>query len=440
MASINPRKESETLVRCGRTGSPQYLTGPDMAAGLVSVPLFYVYPQGVDTRRMTDSLATTLRQYPVLAGRIRKDEQGYSWIDPNDAGVTFREFVVDAPLPPYGPDHPMQPDVKKYFRKVYPWHLYKPETALLVVNVFRFSDGGVVLSLIPVHAVVDASSMWGFLTQWSKVACEGGEAEPVVDRDWLLDYSRQQVDVPYTRGAMRSLPLMTRLGLYGRLLMNAMSNRLAIHRLEPAFLQGLQDRYREEFPDGPAVSDADLLTALALKVIAEERGFRNDLCIGAVMDLRFKKSLGIPRNLFGVALAQQGFHFSRDLLRSGSVAKLALSLREQGRSWTTDDWQGALGFLEQHRAARSTLSLLPESVIESLNGGFMQNNYCAMPVYGLDFGTGPADWYTPEAVPFRMVKVVPGPKGDGVLDLHLMLNRRELKRFARVLGQDAGEA
>lgn len=439
MARISPQIVSETLVRCGRTGSPQYLTGPDMAAGLVSVPLFYVYPQGLDTRRMTDALAATLRQYPVLAGRMKKDDQGYSWIDPNDAGVTFREFRVDAPLPPYGPDHPMQPDVKQYFRKVYPWHLYKPETSLLVVNVFRFEDGGVVLSLIPVHAVVDASSMWGFLTQWSRVACEGGEAEPVVERNWLLEYSRKQVDVPYTRGAIRSLPLMTRLALYGRLLLNAMTNRLAIHRLTPEYLQGLQARYRREFPDGPPVSDADLLTALAIKVIAEERGFRNDLDVGAVMDLRFKKSLGIPRNLFGVALAQQGFHFDRELLRSGSMAQIAISMREQARSWSTEDWQGALGFLENHRSRRTTLSLLPESVIESLRGGFMQNNYCAMPVYGPDFGTGPAQWYTPEAVPFRMVKIVPGPKGDGALDLHLMLNRRELKRFARVLSdREAG--
>lgn len=433
MAKITPKKVSQTSIQCGFTADPQYLTGPDMAAGLVSVPMFYVFPQGLDTDRMKSSLAQTLQKYPLLAGRMKKDADGYSYIDPNDAGVTFCEYRVDSPLPPYGPDHPMQPDVKKYFRKVFPWSVYKPDTAVLVVNVFHFSDGGAVLSMIPIHAVVDASSMWGFLMQWTRVACEGGEAETVVERDWLLEYSRKLVSVPYTRGAVRSLSLGTRLRLYARLLFNAMGNQLAIYRMTPEYLQKLQSDYREEFPEGPTISDADLLTALCLKTIAEERGFANDLHVGAVMDLRFKKSLEIPRNLFGVALAQQGSHFTSEQLRSGSPSKLALSMREQARTWTTEDWQGTLGFLESHRQNRTTLSLLPESVIESVNGGFMQNNYCAMPVYGLDFGTGPSTWYTPEAVPFRMVKIVPGPRNDdGCLDLHLMLNRKELKRFARM--------
>lgn len=428
MRKIKPRLVSEESIHCGRTAAPQYLTGPDMVGGLVSAPLFYVFPQGLDTDRMKQSLATVLKFYPVIAGRLKKDANGHGYVDVNDAGVHFYEYEVEGSLPEYGPDHPMQKDLGHYFKRIMPWHAYRDDTALFTVRVFRFADGGVVLSLVPIHVIIDASSIWGFLQDWSRVANGEGDPEPIVEREWLLEFSQQHTDLPYRRGILKSYGLWPRLVIYARLLLNMRHNNLAIYRLSTAYIASLQAQLREEFPDAPRVNDADLVTAHCLKVIAGLRGYQTDLCVGVVMDLRFKR-LGVPKRLFGVALAQEEHEFTARELAEKSPSALAVRMRQPGHIQTAEDWKGFLGFLETHRQKRSIMSLLPNSVVRSLDGGFMQNNYCPMPVYGLDLGTGPSSWYTPESMPYRMVKLVPTAEGDGSLDLHLVLNKRELKAF-----------
>ena len=435
MARIRKRLVSQTRVRAGVRAARQYLTGPDIFGGLVTVPLFYTYPQGLDTDAMVRSLAVTLSKYPLVAGRLRKDADGYPYIDPDDSGVPFEVYEVDGPMPAYGPRYRHQSFIGQYYDKVFPWTIYRPDTPLFAVKVFRFSDGGAICTMAPVHCLIDGSSVWMFVQDWSRVTRGQGDPEDIVERDFLLNRSQQYTDRLYARRDVQRFGVRQRLGLYVRLALQVLRNQLAVHRIPGHYLDRLRAAYDKAFPDGPGVSDVDLLTAQCLKVIARTRGYRTDLHVGVVVDFRFKRALEVPRRLFGVAIGQEERPFTARELQDLSVPALARKLRQPPEKPSTEDWRGYLGFMERQRQEKRLGSVLPRSVLRSLDGGFMQNNYCAMPVYDADFGSGPPSWYTPTATPFRMVKIVPtGEEGHSV-DLHLILDRRELRAFRELFGR-----
>lgn len=435
MEKIRKRLVSQTQVRAGTTAGRQYLTGPDIFGGMVTVPLFYVYPQGLDTDAMERSLAITLRHYPLVAGRLKKDAEGYPYIDANDAGVPFAVYEVDGPMPDYGPDYPHQSFIGQYYDKVFPWTIYRPDTPLFGVKVFRFADGGAICTMAPVHCLIDGSSVWMFVQDWSRVARGLGEPEAIVERDFLLERSQKYTDRLYARRDVQVFGLWQRLGLYARLALQVIGNRLEVHRIPGRYLDRLREDYDKVCPNGPRVSDVDLLTARCLKEVARVQGYRRDLHVGMVVDFRFKRALEIPRRLFGVAIGQEERAFSARDLQECSVPALTLKLRQPEERPGTDDWRGYLGFMERQRQEKKLGSVIPRSVVRGLEGGFMQNNYCAMPVYDADLGTGPPTWYTPTAVPFRMIKIVPTAGDDNTVDLHLILGRRELRAFRKLFAR-----
>lgn len=429
MEKTTKRLVSKTTVHAGVKAGRHYLTGPDIFGGMVTVPLFYVYPQGLDSDAMERSLAITLRKYPLVSGRLKKDAEGYSYIDADDSGVPFSVYDVDGPMPEYGPDYLNQSFIGQYYDKVFPWNIYRPETPLFGVKVFRFADGSAICTMAPVHCLIDGSSVWMFVQDWSRVARGMGEPEDIVERDFLLDRSQQYTGHLYARNDVQLFSLWQRLWLYVRLALQAVRNRPEVHRIPACYLDRLRADYDKAYPDGPKVSDADLITALCLKVIAREQGYRRDLHVGVVVDFRFKRGLDIPRRLFGVAIGQEERAFSAHDLQECSVSALTRMLRQPEDRPGTDDWRGFLGFMERQRQEKKLAGVLPRSVIRGLDGGFMQNNYCAMPVYEADLGTGPPIWYTPTAAPFRMVKIVPTAADDHSIDLHLILSRKELQVF-----------
>lgn len=311
MGKIKARLVSEKQIRTGHTAGPQYLTGLDIFGGMVTVPLFYVYPQGLNTEAMARSLAVTLRKYPLVARRMKKDRKGYPYIDADDAGVPFSVYDVDGPMPDYGPDYPTQKYVEQYYKRVYPWTIYKPDTALFSVKVFRFEDGGAIASLAPVHTLIDGSSIWMFMQDWSKVAQGLGEPDDIVERDYLLNLSKQLVGRSHPRNDVQVFGLGARLWLYARLLLQAARNKLAIHRIPPGYLAGLRDQFLKEYPDGPKVSEVDLITAQCLKVIAGLQDYRNDLCLGVVVDFRSSALWKFPGGCLGSRSGRSSVSFRR---------------------------------------------------------------------------------------------------------------------------------
>jgi len=174
---------------------------------------------------------------------------------------------------------------------------------------------------------------------------------------------------------------------------------------------------------------ADLVTAHAIKLMASGQQQQGDRMVSMVSDLRYRKALGLPQRMFGNALAQESMAFTHQALSTQSEGELALAFKRPGAMHSTDETLGYLGLLERHRRAGTIGKLIPRSVVEAPDGGFVQNNYNHLPIYGLDVGTGRPTWFNPMTVPFRMLKIVPTPQGDGGVDIHLTVSKAEQRPF-----------
>lgn len=105
---------------------------------------------------------------------------------------------------------------------------------LLQVGVFHFKGGGTVLAMNVVHALVDGSSFWSFLMDWSRL-CRGlAPGGAVQERSVLFDLMQSLADREDTRQVMRRPSPPRRAVLYTRLGLQAARTTLVCTASRPA--------------------------------------------------------------------------------------------------------------------------------------------------------------------------------------------------------------
>jgi hypothetical protein len=233
---------------------------------------------------------------------------------------------------------------------------------------------------------------------------------------------------------MAAPTLLQRVGIYTRLGLQALQNQLGVYRVPAATIAGWRQALPEGLTGGERLSTADLVSTHVLKLMSEVQGHDHDLTVGLVSDLRYRKGLGLPQRLVGNALGQEAVDYTAAELEDQGEAQLALKLKQPGAMHTLAEVQGYLGMLERCRRNQTLSPLMPRAVIQSTQGGYLQNNYNHLPIYQVDLGTGAPSWFNPMAVPFRMLKIIPTPAGDGGVDIHLTATPRELVPLAQRYG------
>lgn len=435
MSRIHLRLVSKELIRSGVTRPAQKLTASDLMVGHVGVPVFYVYEQGLDMERLKRSLAAVAAHHPLITGRMQKDADGDDVVVGNDEGLLLEVFECDTPMPPYGVTHPMGRDCGRFIHTILPWQVIPKQLPLVQISVTRFANGGAVLAIHVVHSLLDGSTFWNLLQDWTAVAKGEQVAGPVQDRDCLLDLMQRAVETPDTRRVMAEPSLGTMCHLYPRLAWLALRSTLGVYRIPHAAIESMRASIPADDPLGARVSVADLVTAHAIKLMASAQQHDGDRMLSLVSDLRYRKALGLPMRMFGNALAQESITYTDQALRTQSEGKLALALKRPGAMHSTEETWGYLGRLERHRRAGTIRRLIPKAIVHSPDSGFVQNNYNHLPVYGLDVGTGNPTWFNPKPVPFRMLKIVPTPQGDGGVDIHLTVSQAEQRPFEARYGR-----
>jgi shikimate O-hydroxycinnamoyltransferase len=426
---------SQELVKAGHTSPTQYLTGPDVLTTHSGVLLLYVYPQGLDVDKLRQSYQQALSLHHVFTGRMQRDAQGMDMWVGNDTGASFKVWQVKGALPPYGPQCSMHPVAMDFHKKrIMPWHVIRQQAPLCSVGVFQFEDGGTVLSFNMVHTSTDATTYWNFMTDWSRLALGQAPVGPVSERSFLYELSQQCVNEPYTRDVLRELSLPALGWNYARLGVQTLGIKLGVYRIHDDIIQGWRQSLPADTPGRDRLSAVDLVTTHALKRMAEVQGHDKDRRIGMASDLRYRKGLGVPMRMMGCALGQESVVFKASEIAQQSEAELALKFRQPGVMHSMEDSRGYLGMLERQRVAGKLGRMLPRWLLESHNGGFIQNTYAHLPVYDIDFGSGKPSWFHPMAVPFRMVKVIALPTGPGGVDVHITASPKELAVFDQLYG------
>lgn len=410
---------------------PQYLTGIDVAVGIVSAPAAFVYPNGLDEQALRASLSALLSHYPVLGGRLRRDDKGLLYVDPGDQGVTFEVWRHDARLPDYGPDRPLDKDLGIYARVIPPWGVVdKPAQSMIEFRLHHFKCGGSLLSLSSIHALCDGAAVGMFMVDWSRLHLGHPISAPMLDRAQLIALSGANVDRPYTQGLLYqpSLPHLVRLG--ARFTWHHLTRlRKCVVRVSPEQLSAWRALALKEMDAATCPTGYEFTTAHCLQMMSRairERGVRH---IGLVNDLRFRRLAGVGRKYFGNALAQDMISHDEDFLSNASLHDIALRSRQPLDSVHEDSLLGYLGLLENRRSRRKKLPLMSVAAEHCLGAGIFVNNCAHIPTYKPEFGSGPPSWFETGRTVYRKLMVVSAPPGVGGYDVHITARHEEVEAF-----------
>ncbi|KAI8994917.1 transferase [Pilobolus umbonatus] len=157
--------------------------------------LFYTnndnLPDFMNTQLLKCSLSEVLTDFYPLAGRLRDIGLGRDEIDNNDAGVLFIEAEYRDELNKYKRNGylPSQMD----YHHMFPIHFYSSsQDPLLGIQITRFMDGGVALSMMMLHKIADMYSVSYFLDAWAKKTRDV-EYEPALFNRRLIEFPMDTV-------------------------------------------------------------------------------------------------------------------------------------------------------------------------------------------------------------------------------------------------------
>lgn len=426
-------KTRSTLVinkrlHAGVTASPQYLTGLDLFHSHANFPLVLIYKNGLDLAQVERALVETLQHYPIIAGRYKKDAQGMVYADANDGGIDFRVHHCEGAMP-YGLHNPLGKRVNDLVKMVMPWQMVDKDTPFLQVNLHQYDDKAVVLCCYVPHSLFDGASFWGFLLDWSR-ACRGMEIKtPFFDRQILIEAGRKPADAA-SYDLMKVPSFFGLMGLYARFGWRAasdMSREVFRIPAETVAQWRAQGGHQPGGSNPGAISAGSLAAAYVMKAISPLLPLGVTRSIGLVLDLRYRKQLGIPREYFGNALAYAEARYSPQAVERDGICTLAEQCRPAPEQVSVESLYKMLALTETYRQKRAAWRLLFKPSIETLKAGLILNNCVQLPMYDIDLGRGCPDWFEMLPATIRMLLVVQTPEKDGGVDLHLSARKGELK-------------
>jgi shikimate O-hydroxycinnamoyltransferase len=422
------------LVKCGATCDRQYLTGVDVFNTHTGIPVTLVYPKGLDVAKLEAGLVREVARQPVMAGRIKTDEQGMAYIDGNDGGLALRVHQVKGRMPNFGPDCHMAKDLKHFGRVIFPWSVVNKDVSLFHIDVHQYECGGVVLCITGIHSLYDGSSFWKFMLDWAKSTRGEPTEPPDFDRSIMIKIGQEHINDPFDTGLVYSAGFWQRLKLYWGFAWQALTALdKGVFRIPASTIDQWKAQAKAELPpDHPGVSTVDLVTLHVMKEMSPVMWCDKDRFIGMVIDLRYKRRLRLPRDYYGNALGQGEVRYTKRELETESLAQLAARCKVPSDTVTDKVFFGFLGFMERMRQEKKCHTLMMKNAVDTIEAGVVLNNCSHFPTYDIDFGTGKPSWHDNAQVVYRMIMLCPTPEQDGGIDVHLTARKNEVAVFKKL--------
>jgi shikimate O-hydroxycinnamoyltransferase len=425
--TLRIKSSASKRVTCGVRAAPYMLSGIDLLPTHTGIPIIWVYPNGIDVATLEASLIETLKKYPAIAGRIKRNERGFAYVDPCDAGVELRVKDFEGPMPKFGHTEHMDGRIGIFSTPIYPWRVVDRDQPLLRVELSRFEDGGAVLCLTMVHSPCDGTAFFRFVQEWANAARGKAPEGPTDDREVMIRLGQAHQDRPYTKDLVYEPAMLERLALYARFGFQSLTSmRKGVFRIPAAQIESWKQESAKDLAPGEFVGSVDIVAAHFLKTLSPIMRSPGDRRVGMVADLRYKPKLAIPRTFFGNALAHSEVSYTKREVEEESAGKLASKMRKVGEVDDAEDLMSYVAFVERYREKHAVSKLLMRAVAATLGSGLMMNNYRPFPIYEMDFGRGKPSWHDNPRLMYRAFKVVATPESDGGLDIHLTASAREL--------------
>lgn len=393
-------------------GSTWDLNGVDKANSVMVLKGTWLYSGGLKAEVLQRGLARLLSHYPHLAGRaeglsIRLDNQGAPFTHHSAPRLSLDQLVATP-----GKAHALHTFKAGPARK--------GRVAPFEAQLVDLSDGQA-LCITASHSMLDGLAFYTLAQRWGQI-CRGETIElPLIDQGRLptapqrtkAEVKAQALAQGWRGFALAALPALAKL-ILGRL-----KNRSQPYHLDDEALARILERARAGAPDGVRIGANDALTAHLTGLWAR-------LChppgteVGQVVVLDGRRHLeGVPLAFAGnAAMSVPGARFSA----GASLPEVALATHQALEPWLakpsaamTAHWRLSLE-LTHHGVFMSFFDI--GATYARRPTVLYMNNFSRMPIYEVDFGSGPPVRVIPHDLPDAIL-VWPTPPGQGGVEVYL---------------------
>ncbi|MCQ6251928.1 acyltransferase [Streptomyces malaysiensis] len=429
-------------VRAGEaSGDRIRLSVYDLLIGTVYTPRVFFYRETLDGEALRASLGRTLRNFPILSGRMKRDPDGGLSVLCDDSGVRFVEARSSEPMPDYGPRHTAKKVLEqRYLSHAMPFWVVDRDTPLFTVKLTHMKDGGSILGVTMNHAVADGSSYMSFLESWSNEHRGLGYPKPNHDRGIIealgaTDDAATGDGGAGDGGAGGAHLTVTERGqtsaFMGRILLGRFGKTTTVTtRFTAAELAAMKDAAMSDLAGTERwVSTNDALTAHLWKVLGElrDRPDASEERLGLIADFRSFASEAVPNDYWGNAVSNTRPGMTAAELRSRSLGDIAAAVRSGYAENSEKRIREETAFLQAEHEAGRFKRVIPTMALGAFDSTIALNNWSKLPFYEIDFGQGAPFWYdfSPIPIPWT-VHIAPTPATDGQKggrDVHIALPR-----------------
>ncbi|BBM97161.1 hypothetical protein MPTK1_1g03460 [Marchantia polymorpha subsp. ruderalis] len=429
------KRESKRLIKTNvADGSKEVALSPsDLVVPRVHVEIIYAFEAPVPSdasQMLEDALATTLLDYEEWAGRMSKDSDGRPVIALNGQGAAWIDAEANVPLRdlmPFPPGYQLL-------------ELVPPNRGaeeLLLVQVTKFSCGGITLGIARHHQVADGESSSQFMDAWTWAVKKKGAVSdeklpppppsPLHDRSLLMASDPPQPTFEHAEYKKPAPPNPEQ-----QQQQQAEHPPLAIKKLHfgPELLKKIKSEAMKDLQDGAWFTTFESLTAHLWRCITRARGLAGGTDTRALVATNGRprlKTRKLPANYFGNVIFHACSQASVDDLTGRPLSYAAGLVQTAIRRVDEEYILSALDFTAlqlQHpvpvaRGHRTVLS--PNLSVTSWAG---------LPLYKTDFGWGTPLFVGPPLIPFEgLLMLLPSYTQDGAIDASVGLFAPDMERL-----------
>lgn len=397
------------------------LSSSDLVVPRVHVEVLYAFQAPAPPASLLESgLRKVLCEYREWAGRLSKDENGRPAIELNDAGAAMIQAEADGPLEdmwPFNPSH--------LLLELIPMNRGVPE--LLLIQLTRFTCGGLTLGVARHHQVADGEAATNFMNAWA-ISVQGLPITypPLHDRTALMarDPPLPSFDhIEYKKPSSKTTQSPTEYP------------ELAIRKLHfsMALLKMIKAEAAKDGPEGVTYTTFESLLGHLWKCITRARGFQNEEEeTRALVAVNARKRLNppIPKEYFGNVMCHACPHSTIKDLLVQPLSFAAGLVHEAIKKVNNDYVRSALDFIELQQRNPVQIARTNRTV---LTPNLSVTSWVNLPLYKLDFGFGTPIFAGNPFIPFEgLVILAPSYMKDGSIDVVLGLFAPDMAKLESI--------
>ncbi|KAL1834858.1 hypothetical protein ACET3Z_004509 [Daucus carota] len=386
----------------------------------VYIPSIYFFKSGSTSRdRLEASLSETLTRFYPLAGRLSVDgssvnfnDEGIEYLEAEALDVTLAELLERAPTN------------LELLHGLVPWDVQKAtldKSAIMGIQLTVFKCGGLVISTVSSHIMLDGFSGSTFFREWS-VACRAGLKEVMVPNfDMPLVFPRKDLSgliKPSGSPFLRNMKIVTK--------------RFVFHQKT---IGGLKSEVRASSGNVLSPSRVEVIACAVWKVLISidqaNHGILRDSTLCTSVNLRGRTGIKeIPQNVFGNFYFQIPTRFKtenitkpEDLELHQLVSLFSSTIKNEIMECSKISDPNEL----MAKVAKNINIIREDRGNNRVNSRFF-NTLCNFPMYDVDFGWGEPEWVGVTNVPVELV-VLMDSKCRTKVEAMVSLTEADMNRF-----------